>query len=789
MKSPQRLPVMIILALLPSVPAGAGEPPADLAAQLRKLDATIVATSAERTKELSQMLRQDARTRLRAASQRENQAWNKVQTRADWEAFRDARLRALQASLGQLPLPAKDLKVHVSGKLSGPGYRIENLVFESRPGLLVTANLYLPAEPSRAMPGVLIAHSHHNPKTQGELQDMGMTWARLGCAVLVPDMLGHGERRQHPFVDAKSYPEPFKVSRQDYYFRYNAGVQLQLVGESLMGWMVHDLQRCVDVLLGLPGINRDRILLLGAVAGGGDPAAVTAAFDRRITAVVPFNFGGQQPDYAIPADAERDFYYFGVASWESTRSLRLGARDGFAQWVIVAAMAPRRLLYAHEFSWDHERDPAWPRLRKVFALYGAEENLASAVGKGSVRGTPPESTHCNNIGPYHRRQIYPILKRWLRLPVPDKEFVGRRKAEELRCLTPEVEKELRPRRVHRLADDLAETQVEAARQRLAQLPPKERSQQLRRSWAALLGDVEPKADPKVTAQGKERLGGVTMEQLVLETEPGILVPALLLMPPRPDRRPAVVVAVAQAGKQDFLKDRAQAIAALLSGGAAVCLPDLRGAGETRPGDSRSYNSSATSLSATKLLLGQTLLGSRLRDLRSLLRYLRGRPDLDASRLALWGDSFAPVNAPRRRLEVPPDVANQPDQAEPLGGLLALLGALFEDDVRAVYARGGLVSYQALLQSPFLYVPHDALVPGALEAGDLADVAAVLAPRPLRLERLVDGLNRLVPSEALATGYAPARAAYRAAGAENRLQLEAAAGDDPARWLLTSLTAR
>ena len=35
------------------------------------------------------------------------------------------------------------------------------------------------------MPGLLIVHSHHRDKTHGELQDMGMTWARAGCLVLV----------------------------------------------------------------------------------------------------------------------------------------------------------------------------------------------------------------------------------------------------------------------------------------------------------------------------------------------------------------------------------------------------------------------------------------------------------------------------------------------------------------------------------------------------------------------------------------------------------------------------
>ena len=71
----------------------------------------------------------------------------------------------------------------------------------------MTANLYLPAKPPRTMPGILISHSHHNPKTQGELQDMGMTWARSGCLVLVIDQLGHGERRQHPFRTEADYPQ------------------------------------------------------------------------------------------------------------------------------------------------------------------------------------------------------------------------------------------------------------------------------------------------------------------------------------------------------------------------------------------------------------------------------------------------------------------------------------------------------------------------------------------------------------------------------------------------------
>jgi hypothetical protein len=110
--------------------------------------------------------------------------------------------------------------------------------------------------------------------------------------------------------------------------------------------MVWDLSRGVDVLLAQRGVDRERIALLGAVAGGGDPAAVTAALDSRVKVVVPFNFGGAQPEtkYPLPDDAERTFNYAGGGSWESTRNLRRSAANGFLPWVIVGAAAPRGLV-------------------------------------------------------------------------------------------------------------------------------------------------------------------------------------------------------------------------------------------------------------------------------------------------------------------------------------------------------------------------------------------------------------------------------------------------------------
>jgi len=59
------------------------------------------------------------------------------------------------------------------------------------------------------------------------------------------------------------------------------------------------------------------------------------------------------------------------------------------------------------------------------------------------------------------------------------------------------------------------------------------------------------------------------------------------------------------------------------------------------------------------------------------------------------------------------------------------------------------------------VPHDATIPGALTAGDLCDLAASLAPRPLRLEAMVDHLNRLVPAAEVKKIYEPAVQSYAA----------------------------
>jgi hypothetical protein len=94
----------------------------------------------------------------------------------------------------------------------------------------------------------------------------------------------------------------------------------------------------------------------------------------------------------------------------------------------------------------------------------------------------------------------------------------------------------------------------------------------------------------------------------------------------------------------------------------------------------------------------------------------------------------------------------------------------------------LAGYQSVLRDRFCYVPHDAIVPGALTAGDLCDVAAALAPRPLRLEGLVDGRNRLMPIEETRQIFQPTVETYRKAADKFLLEPK----DNLAVWLVKSL---
>jgi hypothetical protein len=245
------------------------------------------------------------------------------------------------------------------------------------------------------------------------------------------------------------------------------------------------------------------------------------------------------------------------------------------------------------------------------------------------------------------------------------------------CLTAQAAAERRPKAASELALPMAEQRLSAARAKRAALPASERLASLRASLKARLGDIEPNPGARAIAVWTKSFSGLTVEAIALEAAPGLDIPLLLIKPSGGTaQRLPVVLALAQGGKQAFLTERRAELAPLLDNRIAVCIADVRGTGEAAESSAR--GPSAMSLAATELMLGQTALGGRLKDTRTILRYLSGRADLDPKRVALWGDSFAAPNSQTHLLDQ--SVEQQPGpqqirQAEPLGSLLALLGAL------------------------------------------------------------------------------------------------------------------
>jgi dienelactone hydrolase len=696
---------------------------------------------------VSGMLENSLRARMSVIAGQEKLAWQRVNSRESWERFRDQRLAALRKSLEPFPerTPLRPVVTHRADY--GDGFVIENIVFESRPNLLVTANLYLPANPSSSVPAIIVAHAHHAPKTQSELQDLGMTWARSGTAVLVMDQLCAGERSQS---------QPWY--RESYYGRYTLGNQLLVAGESLMKWMVWDLMRSVDLLLERPYIDPKRIIMLGAVAGGGDPAAVTAALDPRIAAVIPFNFGeaGPEEHYTLgPRGYDFDTAWPGWGEWETTRSMPRSAVDQFFPWMICASVAPRHFLYSFEIGWpqDVEQEPVWTRYKKVFDLYGARDHLDEVDGFGPFPG-PGE---CTNVGTFLRRKIYPILERWLKISVPALEYHRNRPESELMCLTPAVAAERKPKSASSIALELARGRLAQARSGISPAAEQKRRSQLRMVLREKLGDIEPLVKPAVQTLWDKSGAQATVEALVIESEGGITLPVLLLKPVKPAaaRAPAVL-AIAAGGKARFLSERGEEVTSLLGNGIAVCLPDLRGIGELAETQSRGPESMA--LAVSEFMLGETLLGARLKDTRTVFHYLASRPDIDPARIALWGESFAEMNADdfafdQSYLQAAGEFVQH--QAEPMGALLALLTGLYEDRVAAVAARGGLVSFVSVLEDRFSHVPQDVIVPRVLEAADVSDIVAAQNSRPVLLEGFVDGRNILAGNARLQSEFGAA----------------------------------
>ncbi len=264
-------------------------------------------------------------------------------------------------------------------------------------------------------------------------------------------------------------------------------------------------------------------------------------------------------------------------------------------------------------------------------------------------------------------------------------------------------------------------------------------QALRARLRQLIGlDTMVACDPAARVTAREVMDGYIRERVLLQVEPGVIMPMYVLIPAdlvEGERRPVVIAPhghggggkLSVAARRD-LPDLAETIqkhnydygVQFVRAGFVVLCPDARGFGERRELARQGMDptlllgGSCNLINHMAIPLGQTITGMWTWDLVRLADYVATRPDCDADRLGCGGLSG--------------------------GGLQTLWFAALDDRVKAVVISGYYYGYKDSLlrlngNCSCNYVPH------LWEAADMGDIGALIAPRPLLIETgTLDGLN-------------------------------------------------
>jgi cephalosporin-C deacetylase-like acetyl esterase len=234
--------------------------------------------------------------------------WEGIRTEEELLSVQRTIEKHLLSMLGGLPTERTPLHPRITGTIQMDGFRIEKLIFESLPGIYVSALLYVPEDGNKSHPAILVPAGHAaNGKVH--YQALCQRLVQRGYVVISWDPVGQGERSQ--FWDAKAGKSRYNLICAEHAILGNLAY---LAGTNLARWEIWDGIRAVDYLLTRPDVDPQRINITGT-SGGGFQAAHIAALDRRIKVAAPscyitalpmrmYNRIFQDPD----SDPEQDLY-------------------------------------------------------------------------------------------------------------------------------------------------------------------------------------------------------------------------------------------------------------------------------------------------------------------------------------------------------------------------------------------------------------------------------------------------------------------------------------------------
>ena len=235
-------------------------------------------------------------------------AWEEIRTEQDLLRLQRALRAHLLTMLGGLPAEKTPLNPHITGRIQMDGFHIEKLIFESLPGVYVSALVYMPEDGSKKHPAVLVP-SGHSTNGKAYYQALCQRLVKRGYVVINWDAIGQGERSQ--FWDKKNSKSRYNLICAEHAVLGNLAY---LTGTNLARWEIWDGMRALDYMLTRPEVDPERINITGT-SGGGFQTAHIAALDPRIKVVAPscyitalpmrvYNRIFKDPD----SDPEQDLY-------------------------------------------------------------------------------------------------------------------------------------------------------------------------------------------------------------------------------------------------------------------------------------------------------------------------------------------------------------------------------------------------------------------------------------------------------------------------------------------------
>jgi dienelactone hydrolase len=300
---------------------------------------------------------------------------------------RQAEVRKkILAAMGGLPDYRGPLNARVTGSVSRKGYTIENVTFETLPGLVVTANVYRPAAAGR-YPAVLIPMGHWS---QGKYaaQLIASNLALKGFVAMPYDPLGQGERQQ-AWDDRLGRSLAGGAVEQHQF----PGAQALLLGQSFARYRVHDARRGIDYLTSRPDVDAQRIGVTGC-SGGGTVTTYVAALDDRVKVAAPACYINSYRSLLTDhiGDAEQSLPGFLSSGLDETDYVELFAPK---PWLIAST--------EQDFFTPAGARQVYEEARGWYRLFGDENRIDWVVGPGG-HGTPLKV----------REAIYGWMIKWLK---------------------------------------------------------------------------------------------------------------------------------------------------------------------------------------------------------------------------------------------------------------------------------------------------------------------------------------------------------------------------------------